>query len=42
MILVDTNVPLDIAEDDPAWADWSLSHLEAAAKRDEVAINPVI
>jgi len=42
MILVDTNVLLDIAEDDPVWADWSQTHLEAAARRDEVVINPVI
>ncbi|MDP2811379.1 MAG: type II toxin-antitoxin system VapC family toxin [Rhodocyclaceae bacterium] len=42
MILVDTNILLDIAEDDPLWGDRSLRHLESAAKRDEVAINPVI
>jgi len=30
MILVDTNVLLDVFEDDPVWADWSLGQLEAA------------
>lgn len=42
MILVDTNILLDIAGDDPAWGDWSYAQLDAAAKRDRVAINPVI
>ena len=26
MILVDTNVLLDVVEDDPAWVDWSQQH----------------
>jgi hypothetical protein len=28
--LIDTNVLLDLATDDPAWADWSVRHLDAA------------
>jgi hypothetical protein len=27
MLLVDTNVLLDVLEDDPAWADWSVRQL---------------
>jgi len=42
MILVDTNVLLDVVTDDPAWADWSQQQLEAAALRDRLAINPVV
>jgi predicted nucleic acid-binding protein len=42
MILVDTNVLLDVVEDDPQWADWSQSQLEAASLSDRLAINPVI
>lgn len=42
MLLVDTNVLLDVLEDDPAWADWSLRQLRAQAQVHELAINPVI
>src|SRR5262245_16266877 len=40
MILVDSNVILDILTDDPKWGDWSYDILEA---QDSVlAINPII
>lgn len=42
MILVDTNVLLDVVTDDPAWAEWSQHQLEAAAMRDRLIVNPVI
>ena len=42
MILVDTNVLLDVVTDDPAWADWSQQQLNAATLRDQLAINPVV
>ena len=42
MILIDTNVLLDIVTDDPAWADWSQQQLSGAALRDRLAINPVV
>jgi predicted nucleic acid-binding protein len=42
MVLVDTNVMLDILEDDPAWALWSQDQLDAAAATDSLAINPII
>ena len=42
MILVDTNVLLDVVEDDPAWADWSQRQLDAASLRGPIGINPVI
>lgn len=42
MTLVDTNVLLDIAANDPAWADWSLEQLDRASGRGPVLINAVI
>ncbi len=42
MILVDTNVLLDIATNDPNWAGWSVEHLDSAAMRGPVVINVVI
>jgi len=42
VILVDTNVLLDVLEDDPAWGDWSQRQLESAALTGALAINPVI
>lgn len=40
--LVDTNVLLDLATEDPNWLDWSASQLEQAADGGGVAINPII
>jgi len=40
--LVDTNVLLDVATDDPVWAEWSIHHLDAAAVAGPLAINPVV
>ena len=42
MTLVDTNVLLDLATDDPDFADWSLAQLEAASLRGPLIINDVI
>ena len=42
MTLVDTNVLLDIATDDPAFADWSPAQLEAASLHGSLLINDVI
>ena len=42
MIFVDNNVLLDVATDDPVWADWSQQQLDAAALRDRLAINAVV
>ena len=39
MTLVDTNVLLDIATNDPKWAAWSLRQRDAAAIRGPVLIN---
>lgn len=42
MILVDTNVLLDVVTDDPQWGDWSQHQLEAASLRDRLAVNAVV
>lgn len=42
MILVDTNVLIDVLEDDPEWADWSIAQLRAQSRAHALAINPVI
>ncbi|HWS66593.1 MAG TPA: type II toxin-antitoxin system VapC family toxin [Steroidobacteraceae bacterium] len=42
MVLVDTNVLLDVLQEDPRWAAWSQDRLEAASAGDTLAINPII
>ncbi len=41
-MLVDTNVLVDVLEDDPDWADWSVAQLKAQSTVHRLAINPVI
>ena len=42
MILVDTNVILDVIENDPLWGDWSQQRLEAASLTATLCITAVI
>ena len=42
MILVDSNVIIDVASADPIWRDWSRTALARAADTDDIAINPII
>ena len=42
MILVDTNVMLDVLQNDPKWAEWSQGKFETARLADTLAINAVI
>jgi predicted nucleic acid-binding protein len=42
MVLVDTNVLLDIATRDPKWFKWSAEQLAPLIESREAAINPVI
>jgi predicted nucleic acid-binding protein len=42
MLLVDTNVLVDVSQNDRQWADWSIAQLRAQAKLHALAINPVI
>jgi predicted nucleic acid-binding protein len=42
LILVDTNVLLDVVLDDRRWSSWSLKALAAAHARDTLAVNAAI
>lgn len=42
MLLVDTNVLVDVLENDPEWADWSIGQLRAQSKIHPLGINPII
>jgi len=42
MLLVDTNVLVDVLENDPEWADWSITQLRAQSKIHPLVINPII
>ena len=42
MLLVDTNVLVDVLENDPEWADWSIGQLRAQSQIHRLAINPII
>jgi len=41
-MLVDTNVLIDVLENDQEWADWSIAQLQAQSKVHRLAINPII
>jgi predicted nucleic acid-binding protein len=42
VILVDTNVLLDVFEEDSEWVNWSQDRLDSASATDTLAINSVI
>lgn len=42
MVLVDTNVLIDLFENDPAWANWSMAQLRAQSQVHKLVIAPVI
>lgn len=42
MLLVDTNVLVDVLQNDPQWADWSIAQMRAQARLHAMVINPVI
>jgi predicted nucleic acid-binding protein len=42
MILVDSNIIIDVLSRDPLWCSWSAAALIDAANHDETAINPII
>lgn len=42
MVLVDTNILLDLFTDDPTWGRWSENAMRDALVDDTVAINPII
>jgi predicted nucleic acid-binding protein len=42
LILVDTNVLLDLVTDDPVWGGWSQQQLDLASAHDQLAINDIV
>ena len=42
MVIIDTNVLIDVLQDDPDWADWSTTRLYDLSKIHELVINPLI
>lgn len=42
MMLVDSNVLLDVLTDDPVWSAWSAEKLSERADSGPLAINPII
>jgi len=41
-VLIDSNVLLDIATNDPEWSDWSAEQLSTCADQGAITINPII
>jgi predicted nucleic acid-binding protein len=42
VILVDTNVLLDVLQEDADWCEWSQGQLDSASATDTLVINPII
>lgn len=42
MLQVDTNVLVDVLQNDPQWADGSIAQMRAQARLQVLAISPVI
>ena len=42
MLLVDTNVLVDVLQNDPQWAKWSISQMRAQSSLHALVINPII
>lgn len=42
MILVDSNVFIDVWTRDPSWGNWSVTALRKSAEQEPVGINPII
>lgn len=42
MVLVDSNVLIDVISEDPVWCAWSLAQLRLARAQDKLTINPMV
>lgn len=42
LVLIDSNILIDVIHADPIWFDWSASQLEMVLRRRAAAINPII
>lgn len=41
-MLVDTNILVDVFEEDPDWVEWSVFQLQSQSKVHKLVINPII
>ncbi len=41
-VLVDSNVLIDVAGDDPVWGDWSRSALARCGDAEVLVVNPIV
>ena len=41
-MFVDTNILVDVFENDPQWVDWSIAQLHEQSKTHQLCINPII
>ena len=42
MVLVDSNVLIDVISEDPVWFEWSLAQLRLAKAKDKLTINAMV
>ena len=42
VVLVDTNIVVDVLQEDPVWAEWSANQMRTLKLMHRLAINPVI
>ena len=42
MVLVDSNVLIDVISEDPVWCEWSLAQLRLARAQDKLTINHMV
>lgn len=42
MILVDSNILIDVWDNDPNWSDWSIDQLTGLAANDQLAVNQIV
>jgi len=42
VILLDSNVPLDVVTQDPTWSRWSASTMKSLARSHALLINPIV
>jgi hypothetical protein len=42
VILVDTNVLMDVFNADPEWAEWSIARLDEWSRRGPLFVNPIV
>jgi predicted nucleic acid-binding protein len=42
MVLVDSNVLIDVISEDPVWCEWSLAQLRLAKAKDKLTINAMV